>query len=162
MTISHLIVLLVRAFAICLAIYSINGFVYSVLLFSGNDNFSILSIGVPASIMLAGILVWFMPYSLAKSLTGHIETFDSEPSLISSNQFAAITFLILALYLSFSVISDISYWLYYYLNFEKYGLTEIGLEAKASIFSTVFETMFLLVMILGRQKVFFYFNKLRS
>ena len=71
MNISHLIILLIRFFAICLAINSINSIVYSGLLFTEPEVFSIGSFAIPASIMLAGVLIWFMPYTLAKSLTGY-------------------------------------------------------------------------------------------
>lgn len=162
MNISHLIILLVRFFAICLGVYSINQVVYSGLLFQDPNAFSIASIAIPFSTMLAGILVWFMPYTLAKSLTGYKGKVNSDAESVSSEQFAAITFLILSLYLAYRIISDGSYWLYYYLNYEKYGLTEIGLDPQASIFSTCLEAVFFVLMLLGKEKIFFYFRKLRS
>ena len=162
MNINHLIILLVRFFAICLAIYSINSFVYSGLLSSGISGFTVASIAIPASIMIAGILIWFMPYSLARSLTGYRGKLETDSKPISLEQFSAITFLVLALYLAYRIVSDASYWLYYYLYYENYGLTEIGIDPEASMFSTLIELIFLILILLGRKKIFFYFKKLRS
>jgi len=162
MNINHLIILLVRSFAICLAIYSINNVIYSGLLFNEFNTFSIATVAIPASTMLAGILIWFMPYTLARSLTGYKGELNSDSHPISTEQFSAITFLILALYLAYRVISDGSYWLYYYLNYEKYGISEIGIDPEASMFSTILEAIFLLLILLGRKKIFYYFKKLRT
>lgn len=162
MNINHLIILLVRSFAICLAIYSINNFVYSGLLLNEFNTFSIATVAIPASTMLAGILIWFMPYTLARSLTGYKGELNVDSHPISTEQFSAIVFLILALYLAYRVISDGSYWLYYYLNYEKYGISEIGLDTEAAMFGTILEAIFLLMMLLGRKKIFYYFKKLRT
>ena len=162
MNINHLIVLLVRAFAISLAIYSINNVIYSGLLFNEFNTFSIATISIPASTLLAGILIWFMPYSLAKSLTGYKGELNTDSHPISTEQFSAIAFLVLALYLAYRIISDGSYWLYYYINYKKYGLSEIGIDPEASMFATILEAVFFLLMLLGRKKIFYYFKKLRS
>ena len=162
MNISHLIILLIRFFAICLAINSINSIVYSGLLFTEPGVFSIGSFAIPASIMLVGVLIWFMPYTLAKSLTGYKGSIEKGHEPISQEQFAAITFLILSLYLGYRIVSDSSYWLFYYLNYEKFGLTEIDLDSQAAILGTLIEVIFFVLMLLGRKKIFYYFKKLRS
>ena len=162
MNTNHLIILLVRFFAICLAIYSINSVVYSGLLFNEYSPFTVSAVAIPASTILASILIWFMPYSCARLLTGYEGKFESETNPVSGDQFSATVFLTLALYLGYRVISDGSYWLYYYINYEKYGLSEIGLEPEASMFSTILEAVFLVLILLGRKKIFYYFKKLRT
>ena len=162
MNINHLIILLVRFLAVCLAIYSINQVIYSGLLFNELNTFSMATVAIPASTMLAGILIWFMPYTFAKSLTGFKGKLEADTTPISNEQFSAIAFLILALYLGYRIISDGSYWLYYYINYEKYGLSEIGLDPEASMFATILEAVFFVLLLLGRKKIFYYFNKLRS
>ncbi len=162
MNTSHLIILLVRFFAICLTIYSINNAVYSGMLLSEPNGLSIANLAIPISIMIAGVLIWFMPYTLARSLTGYKGKLESESSPMSAEQFSTITFLVLSLYLAYRIVSDGSYWLYYYLNHEKYGLTEIGLEPSASMFSTILELFFFVLMVLGRKKIFYYLKKIRS
>jgi hypothetical protein len=162
MNISHLIILLVRAFAICLAIYSMNTFIYNMLLYVDSGVISKLSVGFPASILLAGVLVWFLPYSFARVLTGNSDLNESSSDKVSFEQFSNTIFLTLALYLIFKVISDGGYWLYFYLNFESYAMEDIGIDAKASIFATVLEAFFVVILLLGRKKIFHLFKMLRS
>ena len=162
MNTSHLIILLIRFFAICLVVFSINNAVYSGILYSEFNGLLFTSLAIPVSIIIAGVLIWFMPYTLARSLTGFRGKFDADSEPISFAEFSSITFLTLSLYLAYNVVSDASYWLYYCLNYEKYGLTEIGLEPSASIFATMLEFLLLVMMVLGRKKIFFYFKKIRS
>jgi len=162
MNTSNLIILLVRFFAICLAINAINNIVYSGLLFTEPGVLSVGSIAIPASIMLAGILIWFMPYTLVKSLTGYKGSIEKGDEVISFEQFSAVAFLMLSLYLGYKIVGDGCYWLFYYLNYKKFGLTEIGLDYQAAIFGTLIEAIFFILMLLGRKKIFYYFKKLRS
>jgi len=136
--------------------------VYSGLLFQGSDGFSYASLLIPGSLMFAGILVWFLPMTLARSMTGYKGKIEDSSDEIGPEQFASIAFLVLALYLSYRVLSDGTYWLYYYFNYEKYGLAEIGIDASASMYATSIEAIFLIVMLLGRKGIFQLFKKLRS
>jgi len=117
---------------------------------------------LPASILFAGVIVWFLPYSVAKLLTGNISNEKNNIEKISPDHLSNVVFLVLALYLTFQVVSDAGYWLYYYLNYESYGLNDIGIDAKASIFATALEAIVLVILILGRRKIFSIFKKLRS
>jgi hypothetical protein len=162
MNIYHLIILLVRFLAICLAIYSINSFVFSWLAFQTPDAFSFVSLIIPGSIMLAGVLIWFMPMSVARSITGYKGEADEGSEKLTSEQFSSITFLMLALYLGYRVLSDGTYWLYYYLNYKQYEMLEVGIDATASMYSTVVEAVFLIAMLLGRRGIFHLFRKLRN
>lgn len=162
MTTTHLVILLVRFLAVCLGIYAIGQVVYSGLLFAEPNSLSIAAVALPASTILVSILIWFMPYSTARVLSGFKGGIEAESKSMSADEFAAITFLVLALYLAYQIVSDTAFWLYYYLNYQAHGLNELGLDASASIFSTLLELIFFVMMVLGRKKIFYYFRKLRT
>lgn len=162
MTIYHLIILLVRFFAICLAIFSINRLVYAFLDFQALGSFSVVNLIILSLLMLGCLLVWFMPVSVARIMTGYRGESGDGSERISADQFSAVTFLTLVLYLGCRVLSDGFFWLYYLLNYEKYGLVEMSIDANASMYSTLVEAIFLIAILIGRRGIFLLFKKLRT
>jgi len=148
--------MITRLFAIAVAIYSINRFVYSVALYLSSDSFSYLNLGYSASILLISIFVWFMPYSFISLLTGHKGKIENDKTVASSEDITSIVFGSLALYLLYKVISDISYWVYFYLFIENQGYYEnqLSVDQKASIFATAIEAIFIVILISGNRKIF--------
>lgn len=163
MNISHLVVLLVRAFAIFLAFYSISLLIFFYTVTGGIDLFSLINLVFPAILLVIAILAWLLPYSVAQFLSGYkgvMESSDTTP--ISTEQFTKILLLVLLLYLLFGVIADAGYWFYYFTKHEDYGIEQIALESKANVFSLFVQLLFLIFILLGRKKIVSMILRLRS
>jgi len=164
MTISHFTILLARLFAVAAALYSVSSLVTNLTFYLNMEAFSFVGLAYSASIFLIGVLIWFMPYSFVKLLTGYQGELDSKAQAPSGEQIGNAIFVALALFLLFRVISDTAYWAHYYFNFEnavEYG-AEIPLESKASMLATAVEALFVVVLLLGRNKILSLIHRFRA
>lgn len=164
MTISALVVLLARLFAIAVGIYTVSSFINSLIFYTSNDTYSTLALGYFSSLLLLSVIIWFAPLSFIRLLTGQTGNIKKPSESMSAGQFANIAFAILAMYLLYRVISDIGYWSFFYLNFEanEYYLSEITLDQKSAIFATALELVFIMILLVGRKKIFELMTMLRS
>ena len=164
MTISNLIVLVARLFAIAVGVYAVSGGINSSVYYAATGASVFYFLGYYVGLFLLGVLVWFMPYSFIRLLTGHKGEVETPSEAINGEQFANIAFATLALYLLYRVASDIGYWSFFYFYFEEsaYDPVELPLDQKAAMFATALEALLMIVLLVGRKRVLRFIKTLRS
>ena len=163
MTVVHIAVLILRIFAVLIAYFSIQNFVYAFNFYSDDLSVQWLGCVVALSPVLVALFIWFLPYSVVSLLAGKINENDKQASPVTLDQFTTISYLILVVYLSFHLVSDSVYWFSFSQAINSNELISVLTEdQKASINATLAEAVFVLFLIVGRKKIIQAFKAFRQ
>lgn len=165
MEVKQIVALLVKVFALALALYSLNN-TASIISFIQDSTFrdtAYFQIASSTCLLLVALFLWFFPFSVAAKILPAGSEESKHVGNITYEDMRAICFTTIALYLLFNVVSDAFYWGSFFViyNTDPNNLLEISPFEKASIFTTVIELMILLPLLFGRKGFAKLFYKLR-
>jgi len=103
MNISHIVVLLIRLFAVWLAVHVLQNIAYSIPLLSDDlmTNFSgyvSASFFLFVSYFLVALLLWFFPHTAAEKLTGLKASAHQGTPALNADQFSGIAYGVVGVY----------------------------------------------------------------
>jgi hypothetical protein len=155
----------VRLFAIALGIYLLNMLKgYAALVAGKQFDFATLTYLVTMLCLgILAILLWKFPVVVAKGISGFSLQGEKEITTLKYEELLQIGLIVLGMYLLFNVISDLSYWLIVGLLIARDHQSGYVLLAgdKASIVVTFIELAFVMVVLLGNNKLAKIFRRLR-
>lgn len=161
----YLIALAVRLFAIALAISVLQSAVTTVPLLYGqkSQEFFYLFIAMIVLFLVVAIGLWKFPLTVARGLVNFREPAKTESSSTPPEQIQVVAFTVLGVYLLFSVVSDIFYWVLVWFIGQRNPILamEITIHDKALMFATVIEFIFVLFLIFGAKRLVEILHKAR-
>ena len=160
----HVAGTVVRLFAICLFIYTVNLLINSMIFFvSGETDFlSIFSIAIPVALLILSVGLWNFPISISRKITGIPLKNDAQELSFKSDEFLSICIFVLGVYFLYDLFGDSIYW-FKFLNdplitdFQ----TELSLSQKASLWSLGFQFIFVFLLLTGNRLIVKIYKALR-
>ena len=165
MKLEHILVLVVRLFAIAIAIQALKTMVNLVVFLKTSDSSftSTAYIGTVVSLILLSIVLWKFPILIARKIANFPPVDENEVNSIDSEKLLQTGLIILGVYFLYYVISDLIYWSYFWITSMRDPdiAIELTLEHKSSIATTFIELAVALVLIFGTKMIVKIIQRLR-
>ena len=165
MKLEHIVALIIRLFAIVIAIYALHNGVTDGPYFyqQGWHITSYAFVSLMLLLVLIAIYLWFFPLTVTNKLLSFQKHSHSEKQPINYEQFQFVAFTLLGIYLLFNVVSDVIYWAtILFISFRDSNIPiELSLDQKGQIIATVIELIFVLFLLLGTNGIIRLLHKLR-
>ena len=157
MKLEHIVALIVRLFAIALAVYALRNGITFVPYIYGQGGILQANIfaGVIVSFLIIAIVLWKFPLTVARKLVAFREPGNIEIESVSENQIQVLAVSVLGFYFLFYVVSDITYWFYIWLMSQRNSgiQIELSIDQKGQMVSTAIEFVFALFLLLGSERI---------
>ena len=165
MKLEHVLALVVRLFAIAIAIQALKTAMNLVVFLKSSESSftSAAYIGTAISLVLLSIILWKFPVLIARKIANFPPIDEAEINSVDSEKLLQTGLIILGVYFLYYVISDLIYWSYFWVTSMRDPSTavELTLEHKSSIATTFIELAVALVLIFGTKRVVQIIQRLR-
>jgi len=161
----HVVVALIRLFAICLTMYALSFSINIIAFSSGSADFYFstpwfLLLGFTLAISL---ICWNFPVYISRKLTATNVSTDEETLSFKGDEFLSICIFSLAMYFLYSLVGETAYWINIFFN---PAMSEVvqnyGSRQAASLWSFGIRIIFVIFLFIGNGLIVKIYRNLRD